>query len=118
MKTTLKTACPNVNAPAPAPTQTPARYPRAEALAQFLYDQQALGTPKYRRPKGELTEVMIRRGSLLDGEDFGILVSKKPLSGPLGPANEFWIFTKLAEMAGPTPTRYYGPFDDRILPNE
>jgi hypothetical protein len=96
----------------------PKSFPRAEAYAKFLYDQGALGTPSLQRPAGDFREVMIRRGSLVDGEDFGILVSKDPLQTPIGPANQFYVFTKLAEMAGPTPTKYFGPFDDSILPNE
>jgi hypothetical protein len=99
---------------------TPAQsFPRAEAYAKFLYDNRAaMGAPSLSRPQGDFKEVMIRRGSLVDGEDFGILVNKQQVDTPMGKANEFYIFTKLAEMAGPTQTHYYGPFEDSILPNE
>jgi hypothetical protein len=100
------------------PPSTPASFPRAEAFARFLYDQRALGAESLARPAGDFQEVMLRRGSLVDGEDFGILVSKQPIQTPMGQANQFYVFTKLAEMAGPTPTKYFGPFDDSILPNE
>ena len=93
-------------------------YPRAVELAKFLRDVGSLGPASETRPEGDFAEVMIRRGSLVDGEDFGILVNNKQIDTPVGPANQFYVFTKLAEMAGPTPTKYYGPFDDAILPNE
>jgi hypothetical protein len=107
--------------PAPVHPYSPrpqSEYPRAVSLAKFLRDVGSLGPSSETRPEGDFVEVMIRRGSLVDGEDFGILVDKKQIEGPLGPANRFYVFTKLAEMAGPTPTKYYGPFDDAILPNE